>query len=70
MADPAKPTMGRLMAVKKHLEAGEHGQPTSASEIQAFWKACSEADKAAFARSAAEALGVDLTDVSPAAAAA
>lgn len=66
----AKPTMGRLMAVKKHLEAGEHGQPTSASDIQAFWKSCSEADKAAFAASAAEALGIELTDPSPAAQAA
>ena len=60
MADPAKPTMGRLMAVKKHLEAGDHGRPTSSAEFSAFWNACSEADKAQYARNAADALGVEI----------
>lgn len=50
--------VSRAVAVKKYLE--HNAEPIPPSEMMAFWKACSDEEKASFSVYAAQQIGLEI----------
>lgn len=59
MSDVAtKEVVKPMLAVKRFIEQGT--RPADLKEFAEFWKSCSDAEKAQYAKDSAKALNVDL----------